>query len=114
MLALDPVSWAEVGYNIVWNSIHQTILATSYLHSLLTKYSNLFKDELGTVTTYKAALQIQPDTTPKFRKACPILFANKDAVRAKFNCLEGVGILQRVSHSIVTRLLQLWLFQRRI
>ena len=48
LLTLDPVSWAEIGYNtylkLDWHSIHQTILATSDLHSLLTKYSNLFQD----------------------------------------------------------------------
>ena len=82
-----------------WHSIHQTILATSDLHSLLTKYSNLFKDKLGTVTTYKAALQVQPDAIPKFHEARPISFAIKDAVGAELNCLEGEGILQRVSHS---------------
>ena len=82
-----------------WHSIHQTISATSDLHSLLTKYSNLFKDELGTVTTYKATLQVQPDTTPKFHKARPILFAIKDTIGAEQNHLEGERILQRVSHS---------------
>ena len=64
-------------FKLDWHSIHQTILATSDLHSLLTKYSSLFKDELGTVTTYKAALQVQPDATPKFRKARPILLLSK-------------------------------------
>ena len=97
-----------------WHSIHQIILATSDLHALLTKYSNLFKDELGTVTTYKAALQVQPDATPKFRKACPIFFAIKDAVGAELNRLEGEGILQRVNHSDWAALIIIWLFQRRM
>ena len=51
------------------------------------------------MTTYKAALQVQPDATPKFRKACLIPFAIKDAVGAELNHLEGEGILQRVNHS---------------
>ena len=51
------------------------------------------------MTTYKAALQVQPDATPKFHKAHSIPIAIKDAVGAELNRLEGEGILQRVSHS---------------
>ena len=72
----------------------QTIVVTSDLHSLLANYSNLFKDELTTVTTYKATLEVQPGITLKFCKACPIPFTIEDAVRAELNCLEGEGILQ--------------------
>ena len=50
------------------------------------------------MTTYKAALQVQPDATLKFCKVCPIPFTIKDAVKAELNCPEGEGILQRVSH----------------
>ena len=79
-------------FKLDWHGIHQTTLATSDLHSLLTKYSNLFKNELRIMTTYKAALQVQPDATPKFCKACPIPFAIKDVVGAELNCLNEEGI----------------------
>ena len=76
-----------------WHSIHQIILSTSDLYSLLTKYSNVFKDELEMVTTYKAALQVQPDATPKLCKVRPTPFAIKDTIGAELSHLEGEGIL---------------------
>ena len=43
----------------------------------------VFKDELGTVSSHKATLQVNPEATPKFYKAHPVLFAIKEAVGAE-------------------------------
>lgn len=72
---------------------------TTGLDSLLDKHKAIFKDELGTVETYKATLQVRPDAQPKFYKPRPVPFATKDAIGAELERLEAEGILERVSHS---------------
>ena len=77
---------------------HQISSLSSEVSSLCTKYANLFKDELGTVSSHKATLQVNPEAMPKFHKARPVLFAIKDAIGAELDRLECEGIL-KVNHS---------------
>ena len=51
------------------------------------------------MSTHKAALQVHPEATPKFHKACPVPFAIKDAVGAELDRLECGGILKKVTHT---------------
>ena len=78
---------------------HQISSLSSEVSSLCTKYANLFKDELGTVSSHKATLQVNPEAMPKFHKACPVPFAIKDAIGAELDRLECEGILKKVNHS---------------
>ena len=57
----------------------------------------VFKDELGTVSSHKTILQVNPKPTPKFHKACPVI---KEAVGAELDRLECEGILKKVDHSV--------------
>ena len=69
------------------------------MQALLQQHSNLFKDELGTVTSYKATLHIKPEAMPKFFKPRPVPFAIKDAVGKELDRLEQQGIIRKVDHS---------------
>ena len=42
--------------------------STLTLQSLLKKHEEIFRDELGTITSCKAKLQVQNDAQPKFCK----------------------------------------------
>jgi hypothetical protein len=39
------------------------------LDALLEKYDDIFSDELGTIKTFEAKLDVDPEATPKFFKA---------------------------------------------
>ena len=83
-----------------WQNIyHQISSPLTELSPLYTKYSNLFKDELGTVSSHKAALQAHPEAISKFCKACPVPFANKEAVGTELDRLECEGILKKIDNS---------------
>lgn len=45
------------------------------LEYLLDKYGDLFKDELGTITSFQAELHVKPEDRPKFFKPRSIPFA---------------------------------------
>ena len=84
-----------------WQNIfHQISSPLTELSSLCTKYANIFKDELGTVSSHKAILQVNPEATPKFHKAHPVPFAIKEAVGAELDRLECEGILKKVDRSV--------------
>ena len=63
------------------------------------QHSNVFKDELGTVNSYKVTLHIKPEATPKFFKPHPVPFAIKGAVGKELDRLEQQGIIRKVNHS---------------
>ena len=69
------------------------------VQALLQQCSNLFKDELGTVNSYKATLHLKPEATPKFFKPHPVPFAIKGAVRKELDRLEQQEIIRKVDHS---------------
>ena len=72
---------------------------TTELQTLLERYHNVFKDELGTASIHKAKLHVRADAVPKFFKPCSVPFSTKDAIRAELDCLEAEGILEKASHS---------------
>lgn len=47
---------------------------------VIAKYSKVFKDELVTLEDVKATMSVKLDPTPKFHKACLLLFAMKERV----------------------------------
>ena len=57
-----------------------TAVQDTNLQSLLERYANLFKEELGTITLYQAKLRIRKDANPQFFKPRPVPFAIKTAI----------------------------------
>jgi len=72
------------------------------LSELLKQYKSVFPDELGTVITHRAKLQLHSSAVPKFFKPRPVPFAIKDVVGAELNRLKIAGILEKVSCPTVT------------
>ena len=66
---------------------------------VIAKYSEVFRDELGTLKDIKATISVKPDATPKFHKARPLPFAMKEKVEKELERLERDGIISPVKHS---------------
>ena len=79
------------------NVFHQISSSLTELSSLCTKYANIFKNELGTVSSHKATLQVQPEA---ISQGSPVPFAIKEAVGAELDRLECEGIIKKVDHSV--------------
>ena len=83
-----------------WKEIGVTILETSQtrLKSLLDKYSDIFKDELGTMNSIRAELLVKENASPRFHRPRPVPFALKEAIEREIQRLEKSGILKEVSY----------------
>ena len=101
-LSLLGREWLRV-LRLDWRSIKTACVAEgqtqSRLNSLLLRYPEVFKEGSGSITTFKASLQLKPGSSPKFCKARPVPFALKQAVEQELDRLEGEGIIEKVSHS---------------
>ena len=83
-----------------WKKI--AIVAAVYedkLQTLLHQYEDLFKEGLGTITSYQAKLQMQKDAIPKFFKPRPVPFAIKAAIENELGRLEAAGAIVKVDCS---------------
>ena len=69
------------------------------VEALLSKYAEIFRDELGTVHSMKVKLHVKPGNRPKFYKPRSVPFAVKSAIEQELERMESSGILQRVSTS---------------
>ena len=69
----DCLNWKEIGV---------TILETTQtrLKLLLDKYSDIFKDELGTMNSIRAELLVKENASPRFHCPRPVPFALKEAI----------------------------------
>ena len=75
------------------------LLANDSLRQLLHDYSEVFKDELGTITPFKAQLVVSPSAVPIFYRPRPVAYALKPYVEQELDRLEKAGVLERVTHS---------------
>ena len=69
------------------------------LEYLLDKYAELFSEELGTIKTFCAELNVDPAAKPKFFKARTVPFALRTAIEDELDRLEREGIIEKVTHS---------------
>lgn len=67
--------------------------------TLMHKYADVFKAELGTMKGIKAKLVLKAGAVPRFIRPRPIPFALKEAVEQELHHLEEQGILRRITHS---------------
>ena len=66
---------------------------------LVDKYGDLFKDELGTIKSFQAELNVKPQDRPKFFKARSVPYALRVPIEEELDCLEREGIVDKVTHS---------------
>ena len=68
------------------------------LSTLLSRYQQVFSEELGTITPFEAHLTVVENATPKFCKYRTVPFAIRSAVEEELDRLETLGVLEKVSH----------------
>ena len=95
--------WIRVVFGNDWLSkmvdmtVNQVRDRKSFIDSI--KKSSVFDPGVGDVTGFEAALDLKPDSRPKFRKARPVSFAMKEAVGTAIDKLVEDGIWRPVDHS---------------
>ena len=84
-----------------WKSIRAVTMSETKSLSLqqVMRSHEVFKEELGTVRSLLAKLHVRPDAHPQFRKAQPIPFSIKDAIKLELYRLESSGVITKVTHS---------------
>ena len=63
------------------------------------EFSELFKNELGTVQFCKAHIELRPGATPKFYKPRPVPFALKEKVEKDLQRLQDLGVIEPIMRS---------------
>lgn len=84
-----------------WKTIGLTTAASGVkasLETVLNRYSEVFRDELGTVRPIQAKLKLKEDVMPKFYRPHLVPFALKEEVERELKRLEQKGILKKVKH----------------
>ena len=80
-------------------AIHQVpVRLGSPVESLIQRYSDLFRNDLGKMRHFKATLKLLPDVQPKFHRPRPVPFALKEAVERELDRLEEAGVIEKVTH----------------
>ena len=69
------------------------------LESLLDKYKEVFQEELGHISDFKARLLVRENAKPKFFKPRSVPFAMKAAVEEELSRLEQIGVVEKISSS---------------
>ena len=72
---------------------------SSGVQSVLAKYPELFRSELGTLQGNMASLKIDPSVQPRFFKARPVPYALKPKTDLELDRLLADGIIEPVQHS---------------
>ena len=103
---MDLVYWAEIGVyslRLDWNSVFS--VTDDRLSLLLDKYSEVFKEELGSLKGFKAKLWVNDDN-PIYCKARPVPYSVRSLVEDQIdklvdhrtNCLFRLGGTYCASH----------------
>ena len=79
-----------------WSHIKQV---RTGLESLLQKYSEVFRDELGTLKGIETKLVVQEDAKPKFFKPRSIPYAIRGAIGKDLERLENLGVIEKIKYS---------------
>ena len=87
------IDWHEI--NIV-QSCTNTVGKLEYL---LSNFSELFQEQLGTLKNYKAKIFVDPEAKPVFIKARPLPYAMRKGVEEELERLVQEGTISPVLHS---------------
>ena len=88
-------NWLKV-IQLDWRSIKYI---STELESILYKYSELFKEELGTMRGVNAKPSVKQDAIPKFSCARPVPYALREAIEKDLSRMQQLGVIEKVSYS---------------
>ena len=95
----NQLNWAEIAKINGITSKPSEQYTPKGLQSILTKYQDVFKEDLGQCKGVKAHLHVQPDETPKFYRPRPIPLSMKEKVEAELDRKEKLGVLKKIETS---------------
>ena len=78
---------------------HEIKSVRSAVDNLLSKYNELFRDELGTLSGITAELIVQPGAPAKFFKPRAVPYALRGAIEQDLERLERLGVIEKVNFS---------------
>ena len=81
-----------------WTQILMVQNSSTQLEDLMKEYSEIFRDELGTVRGFQASLHLKGSPQPKFFRPRPVPFAIRDAVGHELDRLEADTTIEKVTH----------------
>ena len=79
-------NWLE-HIKLNWKEIHFLHSKPLKLQSLLERYADLFKPELGTFKAMKVDLHLKPDVTPRFYKGISVPFVLREKIEQELDRL---------------------------
>ena len=80
--------------------VHKIQRDPSELEALLQKYTSVFQDELGLASEkFTAKIYVDPEAEPKFRKARPVPYSQRNKLHAEIDRLEQEGIIEPIEFS---------------
>ena len=69
------------------------------LQSMLKKYEEIFREEVGTMHEFRAVVVVKPDTKPRFFRTRSVPYAQKEPIEWELDRLQSEGVIEPVSHS---------------
>jgi hypothetical protein len=81
-----------------WHQIF-SVRTDRTVQSVLDKYPDVFKDDLGTVKGFKAKIHVDPKATPLYHKARAVPLALKEKIETELERLLAQGIIEPVQFS---------------
>ena len=87
------LDWSEI------KQIHTLSSVGSTLDSILEKYNDVFKDELGTLNGFRAKIYVDDRAQPKFFKPRPLPYRLREKVEIELERLHNDGIIEPVQFS---------------
>ena len=96
--ALWGRTWLQA-MRLNWKHIKQVKQVTQGLDSLLQQYSEVFRDELGTLRDVKVKQVIPEDVPARFFKPQPVPYAIRGAIEHNLERLESLGVIEKINYS---------------
>ena len=94
-----PALWGRNWLSAIrlnWQAIKYV---TQGIESILSRYPDLFKEELGTMKGMEIKLSIAKDAVPRFKKPYPVPYALRGAVERDLERLENLGVIEKMNFS---------------
>ena len=82
-----------------WTQISTVQNSSTQLEDLMKEYSEIFRDELGTVRGFQASLHLKGSPQPKFFQPRPVPFAIRDASGHELDHLEADTIIEKITYA---------------
>eukprot|EP00118_Oscarella_pearsei_P019665 m.210272 g.210272 ORF g.210272 m.210272 type:complete len:329 (+) comp39743_c0_seq9:1996-2982(+) len=97
--ALMGRNWLQA-IRLDWSTmrIHR-VKQTSGAEELKKKYSELFRDEIGTLKGFRAKLRLKDDASPRFYRPRSVPYAFRQKIGEDLERMEKVGILEKIPTS---------------